>query len=108
MCRFGFLRAGRDGVSEEGAGNREAEGPPPSDHDRLSTIPEEPSDITEDARCIHDDPGLAQAASEAALSCLRCRPDEGNYILVDDEQRGVGPRGPPQHDWHTETYAVGR
>ena len=103
-----WLPAGQAGmVTEEGAGNRRVEAPPPSDHDRLSTILEEPSEVTtEDSLFIDEDPDMTAAALDASASCLRCLPDEGTEPTTNERPSDDAPKEPPQYDWNIETYVT--
>ena len=83
-----WLPAGQAGVvSEEGAGHRVVEGPPPSAHGSISAIPEEPSDITYDSLRMHVNTDMPKAAHEASLSCLRCLLYEGKSVTATDISR---------------------
>ena len=69
---------------------------PHADHDRLSTVPEEPRGITLGPRCMHGDPDLTVAACAVAAGCLHtvCQIRVHGARGADDSQEVV-PRAPP-------------
>ena len=74
-------------IAQQEAGDRQVGTPEPSldgPASRLSTIVEEPSDLTEDTMFMHDEPNLKVVYLEAAKVCLRCA-DDGKVNITEAE-----------------------